>query len=579
MKKFIQNLSNLTLYKENSSLSKRSFGFLNIAQFFGALNDNLFKYLTIFLLIKLLGQNASGSILFWVTNCFVAPFLLFSSYAGSLADRFSKQKIIVSLKALEILIIVVAYFAFTYQIISLCYFLVFMIAAQSALFGPPKYSIVPELVPRERISKANGLMTSFTYLAIIFGTFLASLLMDISNKNFNLPLAFCLLFSIIGFLSSLFIKPTPVQTNTDTNKTWFLLEAFETIKSLKKRPKLLIALFGSSFFLLIGAFLQLNVIPYALQTLHMSEVKAGYLFTGAAVGIALGASLSGRLIKNDRGMGLSVFTSFVLGSLLLVTGLCTSAFSASIMLFLLGFFGGLYIIPFETFLQANSPDNIRGKIVAASNFLSFVGVLLAPICILFFTNILHFSAALTFAGMGVFTLALFYLLSRLLPYDLLYFVAKRIFEPLAHIEYKNKGVKNDKPLALFSTVKSYFHALLLMTKSEQMHLFVIKEEKGAFDRFINLYKGIHFIYEGQKDTLDTIKKLPSSISLFFFSKSNEKTNRLIKNLSPKLQDNYTLETAQVQHTTKPKGHIQKLYKKKRISFAFKTLSITHKEAS
>ena len=579
MKKIFRNIINLSLYKEKSVGSKRSFAFLNIAQFFGALNDNLFKYLTIFLLIKLLGQGASAGILFWITNCFVAPFLLFSSYAGSLADRFSKQKIIVLLKALEILIILVAYFAFTYQVISLCYFLVFMIATQSALFGPSKYSIVPELVTREKISKANGLMTSFTYLAIIFGTFLASFLMDISSNNFNLPLAACLLFSIVGFISSLFIKPTPVQLNPEENKTWFLMEAFTTIQSLRKKPRLLIALFGSSFFLLIGAFLQLNVIPYALQTLHLSEVKAGYLFSGAAIGIAMGACLSGRLLKNDRGMGLSVFTSMILGTLLLITAFCTTILSASFMLFALGFFGGLYIIPFETFLQANSPDNIRGKIVATSNFLSFIGVLLAPVCILFFNNVFHFSASMTFAGMGVLTLSLFYLLTRLLPYDLTNFMARKIIEPLAHIEYKNTLSLSPKPLALFASVTSYFHAFLLMSKAQRLHLFLLKKRKSKIDRIINLFKGIDILYEDQDSLEENLLKLEEDVSIFCFSKSEKHIQSTIKKHSSLLQKRYRLEAAQVKHTSIKKHPILRFYGKKRVTFAFKALSITHKQAS
>ena len=50
---------------------KHAFRLLNIAQFFAVLNDNLFKFLTIYLLIDLQGKEASSDILFWVGVCFL----------------------------------------------------------------------------------------------------------------------------------------------------------------------------------------------------------------------------------------------------------------------------------------------------------------------------------------------------------------------------------------------------------------------------------------------------------------------------------------------------------------------------
>ena len=78
----------------------RSFYLLNATQFLGALNDNVFKLLVIYLLINVKGPAAANSILSLAGAVFVIPFLLFSSGAGVLADRISKRTIIVFPKIL-----------------------------------------------------------------------------------------------------------------------------------------------------------------------------------------------------------------------------------------------------------------------------------------------------------------------------------------------------------------------------------------------------------------------------------------------------------------------------------------------
>ena len=65
------------------------------------------------------------------------------------------------------------------------YTVLFLMATQSALFGPSKYGIVPELVDRQQLSKANSLLESFTYLAIILGSALAPLLVQLSGSSYR----------------------------------------------------------------------------------------------------------------------------------------------------------------------------------------------------------------------------------------------------------------------------------------------------------------------------------------------------------------------------------------------------------
>jgi len=409
---------NAFIKSENFS-STRALNFLNIAQFFGVVNDNVFKFLTVFLLIDIQGIAASSTILFWVGTVYVLPFLLFSSGAGVFADKFSKQKMIVVLKAIEVLTTALAVVAFSLESSWACYSLLFLLSFHSAAFGPPKYSIIPELVPPEKISKANGIITSFTYLGIIVGTFLASFITQVSSRNFTIASSTCVVIALLGFGASLFIPYTqPAKAKAKAKaKLFFLKEIYSTLTFCYHSPHLLSAILGAAFFLYLGAFFQLNIIPFAIQALGLSEVGGGYLFLTVAIGIAIGAVLTGKLSKHNVELGFSCVAGFFLFFLVLALAILPKVVSISVvLLILIGFFSGFFIVPFDAYIQKYSPDTKRGHVVATSNFMSFCGVLLAPISIYLFSGAGNLSAAGGFFIMSLLLLAISLLLvSRLSP--------------------------------------------------------------------------------------------------------------------------------------------------------------------
>jgi acyl-[acyl-carrier-protein]-phospholipid O-acyltransferase/long-chain-fatty-acid--[acyl-carrier-protein] ligase len=432
---------------------QRSFYFLNATQFLGAMNDNIFKLLVIYLLINVQGPAFANSILSLAGAIFVIPFLLFSSGSGVLADRLSKSNIVVFTKFLELAIMLFGLLSVYYQWAFGSYAALFLMATQSAIFGPSKYGIIPELVEPKMVSKANGSMTSFTYLAIILGTFLASFITDVTNKNFVFEAGFCVFIAVVGLLTSFGINRTPPQRSTKKINPFFLYEIYQTLRIGWKVPHLIPAIFGSSFFLFIGAFTQLNIIPFAMQSLHLSEVGGGYLFLATAVGIAIGAVLAGQLSKDKVEPGISCIAGFLIPIFFLSLFIFSSSLSATIIsMTLLGIVGGGFLIPFDSFIQVNSPDEKRGQMIAAANFLSFVGVLLAAFCLYFISEELGFSAASGFALMGFLTLiANIILTGRLSELFLPFFV--------------NKVLKRFRKLKLISPIPDPSHIIVLQSRS------------------------------------------------------------------------------------------------------------------
>lgn len=515
--------------KNSPFIKKHALNFLNIAQFLGAVNDNVFKFLTLFLLIDLRGVEHSSQILFWVGTVYVLPFLLFSSAAGILADKFSKQKLIVLLKGLEVFITILGVVAFSFSSAPACYILLFLLSFQSAVFGPPKYSIIPEIVHFEKISNANGIITSFTYLAIIIGTFLASFTTQITHKNFPLSASLCVLIAVFGFLSSLFIPYTiPVKTSKRI-KFFFLKEIYQTLVFCYHRPHLLSSVIGAAFFLYIGAFFQLNIIPYAIQVLHISEVGGGYLFLTVAIGIALGAVGAGKISKNKVELGLTCFASFGLFIFLILLAIAPHTIIACLIILILsGLFGGLFIVPLDSYIQTYSPDKQRGQVVAASNFLSFCGVLLAPFSLYLFSGILKYEASSGFLIMSFFVFIVSFVFLFHFSGIFLNFLSRKVFLKIYNMKVFKNPFENARIPLLIMPQSSMTKALLLSSLSERIHFFIFRNDRKILDLFYRLFSNVDIIY---------LNKLTTSVfNLIEEKKHHRKIPCLLLSKSLRLKD-------------------------------------------
>jgi acyl-[acyl-carrier-protein]-phospholipid O-acyltransferase/long-chain-fatty-acid--[acyl-carrier-protein] ligase len=478
-----------------------SLAFLNASQFTGVLNDNIYKLVMVFLLIDIEGPQRASFILSAAGALFVIPFLLFSSAAGVLADRFSKQRLLVCMKGLETVIMLLALFAFGFRSTWASYTLLFVLSTQAALFGPSKYGIIPELVPASGVSRANGLVTSFTYLGIIVGTFLASFFTEITNRHFVLTISFCLLISLAGFCCTLGIKPTASQDSDKRINLLFVREILRTLVACRKTSHLLPAIFGSAYFLFIGAFAQLNIIPFALQSLHLSEIAGGYLFLATALGIALGAYLAGKASRRRIEIGLSCLAGWLIASFLLLLALFSGSLGAVIaLLVLLGFCGGIFIVPFDSFVQLFSADKSRGQVIAAGNFLSFCGVLIASAALYLFSEVLGLSAASGFAVVGLLTLLVSALFTARLSNFAFPYAARLFFRP----QGDNLSLLEEHPRAvLVMEQASWKDACALMALLPNTHFLFPEGSKRTFPWIRGLFFSFHLI--PQENQLETAK--------------------------------------------------------------------------
>ena len=285
------------MINNTSKPHSRSFFWLNITQFLGALNDNLFKLILIFFLISLQGIEAAGKVSALAGAIFVVPFLVFSPLAGVVADRVAKSKL-----SLEILVMTIGALALWFSSPIGLYVALFLMALQSTIFSPAKYGIVPELVSREGLSKANGQIEAFTYLAIIIGTSSATLIPMFSG-GYHLAGVVTTVIALIGFAASTRINEVYPAREQETARS-SVVEMRHALRLVRNDGNLAMAVLGSSLFMLVGAFVQLNLIPYGIQEFGLSQEQSGALFLLAALGIGFGSLLAGRLSGRNVELGI-----------------------------------------------------------------------------------------------------------------------------------------------------------------------------------------------------------------------------------------------------------------------------------
>ncbi len=511
-----------------STLIRRvsSFTYLNITQFMGALNDNLYKLLIVYFLIDQEGIENGHKILALTGAIFVMPFLLFSAFSGLMADRYSKRNIIALTKILELIVMMLGILAFWYESRWGSYIILFLMAGQTALFGPSKYGILPELVPQDKISKSNGLMTSFTFLAIISGTFFASLLVDITNRNFIMASTFCVIVAIVGVVASLCIEYTPPAGASKKFDLRFLDEIVSTLKLAGQYPSLLMAVFGSAFFLFLGAFVQLNMIPFATRSLHLTDIQGGYLFLLTALGIGAGSMMAGKISGKVVELGLVPIAALGVS----ISCYMIDFFSSNLLLVIplvivVGFFGGMYEIPLDSYVQVASPKKNRGQVVAATNFLSYCGVLCASATLYLTEELMGFGPDQGFAIIGTITL----LVTVLIGYQYFDYLTRFVGMILSYFHFRVNyyGLNNvpDTPAIYVSTHTAWNDTLLMLGAQRRRLRFFIQQEQDHSSKFMRkLYRLLRVVFipdveplEKNEACLMAIKKtLDKGISVCIF---------------------------------------------------------------
>jgi acyl-[acyl-carrier-protein]-phospholipid O-acyltransferase / long-chain-fatty-acid--[acyl-carrier-protein] ligase len=390
-------------------------------QFQGAFNDNALKFLVLYLII---GADSSRETdetkVLLVGALFALPFILFSMTGGYLADRFSKRSVTIGTKIYEIGVMLFAIAGFAVHSMEMSLAALFLASTQGALFGPSKYGLLPELLPESHLSWGNGIIELGTFLAAIAGTLAGANLSERFAGHQQYSGIFFLGCSVIGWLTSLGISRVPAADPTKKFRFNPLGDLWGQMKLIAEDRVLWLAVIGNTFFFFLAALLQFDIVFYGRDVLRVTATHGGYLQAAIAIGIGFGSLAAGYLSGGKIEYGLIPLGAVgmtIFGFLLAVP---TLSFPAVLgLLSVLGFFGGFFIVPVSALLQHRPAEEQRGSVLAASNLLSFIGILGASVVYYVAKHFLHLGAATIFFWASFLTLGSLAYVLWLLPDSLL----------------------------------------------------------------------------------------------------------------------------------------------------------------
>jgi acyl-[acyl-carrier-protein]-phospholipid O-acyltransferase / long-chain-fatty-acid--[acyl-carrier-protein] ligase len=347
-------------------------------QFLGAFNDNLFKIVVSMMAVRTAAAAHAGRELSIVSAVFILPFLLFSGYAGELADIYSKRTVLVASKSLEIGAALVGLVAFASGHLQLTYAVLFLIAVQATFFSPAKYGILPEMLPDRDLSRANGVLEMSTFVAIVLGTACGGYLFDVWHQRLWAVGLVVVVVAVVGTAASFGIPRVAAAApmrRIDMNP-WG--EIWQGLRVLRRDRVLALTVTGISYFWFLGSLLQLVVILFGAKVMALSDTWVGVLTTFAAIGIGTGSMAAGRLSGDKVELGLAPIGSIGMGLFAIALAFCGGSFvAAAVMLTLVGFFGGLFAVPLNAVLQQRSGGAEKGRLMATNNFANMVAIMLA----------------------------------------------------------------------------------------------------------------------------------------------------------------------------------------------------------
>lgn len=426
----------------SETLTSRTFIGLLLAQFTATFNDQAIHMVAVFYAVDMLVRYArvpvidDKKVVALVTACFILPFFLFSSFAGTLGDRFSKRSVIVFWKVAEVGMMTLALLGLSLPHLvtpspglaiwsaALVVATVFLMGLHSTFFVPAKLGAMPEILHPSILSRGNGLLEGTSFTAQILGTSFGGILYALLKGEIAggqlVPgreyLIGCLLLglALLGTCTAFLMRRIPAAA-PDTPLSWNWWKPLKHNLSILWGSKpLMLSVTGIAFCVFMTLFLRqtllyqgelkkelenaqalmvqsqglsseyqptgvdrllVQVLPASLEkAIQEPELRVALLFALVGLGVGLGSVVAGFVSGHRVELGL-----VPLGALLIILGALLPAIPGKhphmfvTCLFVIGFGAGFYLVPLYTLLQHRAPKESKGNVIAASNFLNVVG--------------------------------------------------------------------------------------------------------------------------------------------------------------------------------------------------------------
>jgi 1-acyl-sn-glycerol-3-phosphate acyltransferase len=462
--------------------SKRFLPFF-LTQLLGAFNDNIFKQSLILAILYKLSSGADKSLL--VNLCallFILPFFLFSALGGQFGEKFAKDALIRTIKFAEILIMLAGAAGVLLDSLPLMLAVLFCMGTQSALFGPVKYSILPQHLREDELVGGNALVEMGTFLAILAGTIGAGLIMA-SSGYASLVAGSVVTVAVLGYLASRAI-PRAHAALPELVLDWNILRQSWRIMRLglvQQRVSVSRSLLGNSWFWFLGAVYLTQIPAYAKEWLYGDESVVTLILTVFSLGIGLGSMLCERMSGHKVEIGLVPFGSIGLTLFGVLLWWHSDGFPQGAQphdwlallghgqawwilgsILGIGLFGGFYIVPLYALIQSRTVENERARVIAANNILNALFMVASAIVSILFLSVAELSIPQLFLVISLMNVAVNSYIFKIVPEFSMRFLIWLLGHSMYRVEHKGlDAIPEEGPAVLVCNHVSFVDALLI----------------------------------------------------------------------------------------------------------------------
>ncbi|GBG12482.1 MFS transporter, LPLT family, lysophospholipid transporter [Novimethylophilus kurashikiensis] len=335
------------------------------AQFLSALADNAL----LFAAIAELKAHAAPS---WQTpmlqEAFVVAFIFLAPFVGPFADAWPKGRVMLVANAMK-------FVGAAAMLLGLHPLIAYnLVGIGAAAYSPAKYGILSELVGKDKLVKANGLMEGSTIVAILLGAVVGGKLADISVVTALVSICGCYLLA--AGANTLIPRLPVAHALPHISPIALIRDFFSALTTLIRNPDARFSMLGTSIFWGAGSTLRLLLVAWVPVALGIADLSMpANMSGGVAVGIALGAAAAASFVGLDK-VNRVLPAGILIGLIIIVFAHLTHLYPAIALLLLVGACGGFYVVPLNALLQERGHESVgAGHAVAVQNFVENIAML------------------------------------------------------------------------------------------------------------------------------------------------------------------------------------------------------------
>ena len=379
-------------------LTQRRFAPFFGAQFLGAFNDNLFKTA---LVTAITFDAASwtdlnvGLLNNLIAGLFILPFVLASATAGQIADKTDKAFLMRAVKLMEIAIMVIAAFGWAMHNLWLLVAAVVGMGLHSTIFGPVKHSYLPQHLSKQELIGGNGMVQMGTFVGILTGQLLGAASMALGGTGVTVIVVATIAVALLGLLLTLLVPSSPPAAPDLVISRNVFAESIRNLRFSASNRDVFIAMLANSWFWFFGAMILAQFPVYARDILHGAPEVFAVLLTAFSIGIGAGSLMCERLsggrlhlgLVPIGALGLSLFgidlyfasTQAMPAQVTAASLLVGEQFRILLDCFLLGAFGGIYVVPLFALIQTRSEPSHLSRTIGGMNILNALFMVVAAL--------------------------------------------------------------------------------------------------------------------------------------------------------------------------------------------------------